>query len=184
MPENAPKLKAEELTEYLNAKIRQEARWKIERKWVPGIGSSVDPATGAEIPGTPGFYAPPTDEAITKVAVKVYDDIVLSTGYDSNLLQATRAIEGGFTTAYIRGVLTRAVSNGMLECEDVIDRLLTEAAKKGKLPPLGSGGRFKKLVAKFRSKGVSDPAALAAHIGRKKYGKKRFQQMSRKGKKG
>ena len=32
-------------------------------------------------------------------------------------------------------------------------------------------------------KAVRDPAALAAYIGRKKYGKKRFQEMAAKGKK-
>lgn len=44
-------------------------------------------------------------------------------------------------------------------------------------PKVGSGGRFKKLVA-----GGMSPA-LAAHIGRKKYGKKRFQEMAAAGRK-
>jgi hypothetical protein len=53
--------------------------------------------------------------------------------------------------------------------------------KKAKL---GSGKRFKSLVKKIKKKGnISDPAALAAYIGRKKYGKKRFQQMATKGRK-
>lgn len=41
---------------------------------------------------------------------------------------------------------------------------------------LGSGARFKALTKKVHSK------ALAAFIGRKKYGKKRFQKLSAKGK--
>ena len=45
---------------------------------------------------------------------------------------------------------------------------------KGKL---GSGKRFKDLVKKTGSK------ALAAYIGRKKYGKKKFQQLANLGKK-
>jgi hypothetical protein len=45
---------------------------------------------------------------------------------------------------------------------------------KGKL---GSGKRFKALVKKTGSK------ALAAWIGRKKYGKKKFQQLASAGKK-
>jgi hypothetical protein len=47
-------------------------------------------------------------------------------------------------------------------------------------PKLGSGGRFKQLVSKL--KGAKDPKALAAYIGRKKYGKKRFQELAAKGK--
>lgn len=48
---------------------------------------------------------------------------------------------------------------------------------------LGSGARFKALESKLAGeKGVTDPAALAASIGRKKYGKKRFAALSKKGK--
>jgi len=50
-------------------------------------------------------------------------------------------------------------------------------------PKLGSGGRFKQLTNKLRKKGARSPERLAAWIGRKKYGKKRFQQLSRMGKK-
>jgi len=47
---------------------------------------------------------------------------------------------------------------------------------------LGSGARFKKLRGKLAGrKGVRNPSALAAHIGRKKYGKKRMAQMSAAG---
>lgn len=51
----------------------------------------------------------------------------------------------------------------------------------------GEGGRFKALVKKLRSKSaaykVKDPKALAAAIGRKKFGKKKFQQMAAAGRK-
>lgn len=47
---------------------------------------------------------------------------------------------------------------------------------------LGGGGRFKKLVSQLKKKGASNPKALAASIGRKKYGKKRFQKLAAKGK--
>jgi hypothetical protein len=47
---------------------------------------------------------------------------------------------------------------------------------------VGGGGRFKKLVAELSKKGAEDPKALAAAIGRRKYGKKRFQEMAAKGK--
>jgi hypothetical protein len=49
-------------------------------------------------------------------------------------------------------------------------------ARKRK-PKLGSGKRFKALAKKTGS------PALAAYIGRKKYGKKRFQAMAAKGRK-
>lgn len=49
---------------------------------------------------------------------------------------------------------------------------------------LGSGQRFKALSNKLsKQKGVTDPDALAASIGRKKYGTKRFAKLSAKGKK-
>lgn len=42
---------------------------------------------------------------------------------------------------------------------------------------------FKKLKKKIAAKdGVTDPAAVAAAIGRKKYGKKKFQSAAAKGK--
>lgn len=51
---------------------------------------------------------------------------------------------------------------------------------------LGSGGRFKKLVMTIKERGgkaARNPAAIAAMIGRKKYGKSRFQKMAAMGKK-
>jgi len=42
---------------------------------------------------------------------------------------------------------------------------------------LGGGGRFKKLKGKLASKGAKNPGALAAYIGRKKYGKKKFAKL-------
>lgn len=52
-----------------------------------------------------------------------------------------------------------------------------------KQPKLGSGERFKKLKNKLsKEKGVKDTGALAASIGRKKYGNKKFNELSKKGK--
>lgn len=48
--------------------------------------------------------------------------------------------------------------------------------------PAGKGTRFKKLKSKLsRKKGVRDPGALAAAIGRSKFGKGKFQRMAAKG---
>ena len=49
-------------------------------------------------------------------------------------------------------------------------------------PKLGSGKRFDRLEKKLDKKaGIEDPAALAASIGRKKYGNERMQRLSAAG---
>jgi hypothetical protein len=46
----------------------------------------------------------------------------------------------------------------------------------------GGGGRFEKLEGELdHKKGVSDPGALAAYIGRRKYGASRMAKMATKG---
>ena len=48
---------------------------------------------------------------------------------------------------------------------------------------LGGGGRFAKLEGELAHKpGISNPGAVAASIGRKKYGKKKFQHLAEAGK--
>lgn len=51
-----------------------------------------------------------------------------------------------------------------------------------KQPKLGSGARFKNLANRMAREGVKDPDAVAASIGRKKYGNKKMQSMAEKGK--
>ena len=54
----------------------------------------------------------------------------------------------------------------------------------GKSMKLGGGGRFQKLKNDIATKGdVRDPGAVAAAIGRKKYGNAKFQAMAAKGRK-
>lgn len=48
---------------------------------------------------------------------------------------------------------------------------------------LGGGGRFQALKTKLAKKGASNPGALAAYIGAKKYGQKRMTEMAAKGRK-
>ena len=60
-----------------------------------------------------------------------------------------------------------------------IRQQIMKAPKKRK-PKLGSGARFKNLTKSL--KGARNPKALAAYIGRKKYGKKKFQKLAAKGK--
>ena len=57
-------------------------------------------------------------------------------------------------------------------------------AKAKKRPKLGSGKRFAELKGSLaKKKGVRDPGALAAHIGRKKYGARKMAKMSAAGRK-
>lgn len=49
---------------------------------------------------------------------------------------------------------------------------------------LGGGGRFKALKSKLaKRKGITNPGALAASIGRAKYGNKKMAKMSAAGRK-
>jgi hypothetical protein len=48
-------------------------------------------------------------------------------------------------------------------------------------PKLGSGKRFSALKGKLAKRGASDPGALAAWIGRKKYGAKKMASLSAHG---
>ena len=52
---------------------------------------------------------------------------------------------------------------------------------KKKKAKLGTGARFKALKKKLAKRGAKNPAALAAFIGRKKYGKKKFAKLSAAG---
>jgi hypothetical protein len=55
--------------------------------------------------------------------------------------------------------------------------------KKKKKPPLGKGARFAEVSKSIQKSGKSKKAAdaIAASIGRKKYGKKKFAKLSAEG---
>lgn len=48
-------------------------------------------------------------------------------------------------------------------------------------PRLGSGKRFAALKSKLAKRGARNPGALAAYIGRRKYGAKRMARWAAKG---
>lgn len=52
-----------------------------------------------------------------------------------------------------------------------------------KKPKLGTGKRFSNLTKSLKKKGATNPGALAAYIGRKKFGAKKFTKLAVKGKK-
>lgn len=53
----------------------------------------------------------------------------------------------------------------------------------GAKPKLGSGARFKAVERSAARSGASDPAAVAAAVGRKKYGAKKMAKMASAGRK-
>lgn len=55
--------------------------------------------------------------------------------------------------------------------------------KKRKSTPVGEGGRFEIVKKEAAMSGAKEPGAVAAAIGRKKYGKAAFQKMAAAGKK-
>lgn len=54
-------------------------------------------------------------------------------------------------------------------------------SNKTHLPKIGSGQRFAKVEAAAAKSGAKNPAAVAAYVGRKKYGKARFQALAATG---
>lgn len=54
-------------------------------------------------------------------------------------------------------------------------------AKPNKKAPLGQGGRFAAVEAAAKKGGASNPAAVAATVGRKKYGATKMAKMAAKG---
>jgi len=70
----------------------------------------------------------------------------------------------------------------MISRSSVRQQIMKPKNKKKK-PKLGTGKRFKNLSSKLKKKGVKNPKALAAWIGRKKYGNKKMSAMATKGKK-
>ena len=53
----------------------------------------------------------------------------------------------------------------------------------GKKPPLGSGARFAQVAKSAKASGARDPEAVAAAVGRQKYGNAKMAKLAAKGKK-
>ena len=80
-------------------------------------------------------------------------------------------------------ILKYALSSADEVAVAVKDDLESQHARKGKKPPIGEGGRFKDLTHELEEEGAKDPKALAAFIGRKKYGSEKFSKLAMKGRK-
>lgn len=189
------KLTKEELARLLDVEIRSRVRDRMRYRGEGAMGR-VDGLVGDK----------------TKLRLKaheVFDSIISSTAWDSNLLDATRAVK--FTVRYVERVLRNAIKVGTIKFEStaqkcealyeeahrvhafegVTERQVAEAIAEfvdetgeAKKPKLGSGERFAKLKKKLGKKGAKNPGALAAYIGRKKFGKGKFAKLAKKGAKG
>lgn len=107
---------------------------------------------------------------------------------------AVRALQVKPNAATIARVLYRVTPPYQRTPYDVAERMLGRkltAAERSAFretwdrltgkPPLGSGQRFAALTEKLARRGAANPKALAAYIGRKTYGPKRFQGMAAAG---
>jgi hypothetical protein len=91
----------------------------------------------------------------------------------------------------LKTIVREAYEAACMECgyeEDLYeseDESLEEYLSEKKSMRLGQGGRFKKLVDKLKDQGKSEESAkaIAASIGRKKYGKAKMAHWSKAGKK-
>lgn len=163
------KLTAAEAKMVLDAKIRKSFRWAV-RSLVGDDGNQMQSFD---------------DGAFERIVADIHDDIVAEMRYSDDIRQAIRSGVKNFNAAYIRGVLKKAVKGKAVPNPGIIMSAAAAVAEvdEAKLPKLGTGTRFKRLKRKLAAKGVQDPGALSASIGRKKYGKDRFEKLSRKQKK-
>jgi hypothetical protein len=75
------------------------------------------------------------------------------------------------------------LGRGVNETADIPVRRVREGGRRmARKPKLGSGKRFASLKQRLGKQGAKNPGALAAYIGRKKYGAKRFAKLGAKGK--
>lgn len=77
-----------------------------------------------------------------------------------------------------------AIGRGNIGTEITRTPMKAKMAAKGGKPAVGSGERFAKMTKSLAAKGAKDPKALAAYIGRKKYGAQKMQKMAAAGRRG
>ena len=78
----------------------------------------------------------------------------------------------------------KKAGDGKMLCEGCWGKMHGAEVEEAAKPKLGSGKRFKNLVKALDQRdSVDDPEALAAWIGRMKYGAKKFNKMAQAGRK-
>ena len=150
----------------------------------PSIGGPLTPMNGAPVPGTPGVQMPgrlsgaPVGRGMVMRAKggKVSGDCSYAEAREH--MMKHRAM-GGEVDGY-QGK-TGEQEMGAARADTRRMQMPQKRAKGGKVE---GGGRFKKLEGKLaHRKGVTDPAGLAAYIGREKYGSSKMAKMSAAGRK-
>jgi len=146
--------------------------------------------TGGADPGKPFKFKTPAERnqaKLAKVNKKIEDITANSKNLDSEeyLNKAASKISG-----VSESTLSDSYVKKLKGKKEKIENMMTPGrqTKKtgGKSMEPGGGGRFASMVAGLKKKGKSEDSAksIAATIGRNKYGKKKFQEMAAKGKKG
>ena len=83
-----------------------------------------------------------------------------------------------------KGMAKKKVKNPTIPATKSKQKEARKAYQKvAKTSKPGTGKRFAALSTSLKAQGVKDPGALAASIGRKKYGAKRFAKMGSSGRK-
>ncbi len=77
----------------------------------------------------------------------------------------------------------KKMSKKMEEKKEMMMKKKAAKPMMKKMPKLGTGKRFASLTKKLAGKGAKNPKALAAAIGRKKFGGKKMAMLAAKGKK-
>jgi phage head maturation protease len=134
------------------------------KKWAAG-GADVHPDTRAKA------AAAIAEWERLKASAHAKRSEAMTSGYDDDGLDSSW--DGDYDLPDLTGLSVADFEDG------TPDQGVSRAA-----PKLGSGARFKALKAKLAAKGIRDPGALAAHIGRKKYGRKKFTALAAKARKG
>lgn len=98
-----PNLTNAELQKYLDANIREKARWRIADAY---SDSGVGGLLGAGIDGT----------KLKQVAQTIMDSIITSFDYDEMLLKATRSVKN-FNVSYVNRVLKAGLKAGLIKTE-------------------------------------------------------------------
>lgn len=98
-----PNLTKAELQKYLDANIREKARWKISDAFE---GGSPGDLVGSGIDGT----------KLKQIAQTIMDNIITSFDYDEMLLKATRSVKK-FNVSYVNRVLKAGLKSGLIKTE-------------------------------------------------------------------
>jgi len=167
-----PKLTNAELQKYLDANIREKARWKISDALE---GGSPGDLIGAGINGT----------KLRQVAQAIMDSIISSFDYDEMLLKATRSVKK-FNVSYVNRVLKAGLKKGLIKTENAklakdVAEAIEEAKKSQKERWVTIGGKRLRFVGgklqsrkKKGKKGKKELATFKAKLKSKALQKKIF----------